>query len=113
MSRSSFNACYAGPSSRRRPKSSRCVTPHAWLERTYDFVPRVGLEPIREVVVNDSEGIAERLDAAVQHHVDTRVDPWTQGREPLSPGQFRTSLPLEVPPQVPSDRAESLLEGPW
>ena len=84
-----------------------------WLERTYDFVPRIGLETIRAIVVDDSEGIAERLDAAVQHHVDTHVDPWQQGKEPLSPGQFRTSLPLEVLPHVPSDRAESLLGGPW
>ena len=83
------------------------------MERTYDFVTRIGLETIRAIVVDDSEGIAERLDAAVQHHVDTHVDPWQQGKEPLSPGQFRTSLPLEVLPHVPSDRAESLLGGPW
>ena len=37
-----------------------------WLERTYAFVPRVGLDHIKAVVVEDSEGIAERLDAAVQ-----------------------------------------------
>ncbi len=84
-----------------------------WLERTYAFVPRVGLETIRAVVVDDSEGIADRLDAAVQEHADTFVDPWTQGREPLTPGQFRTSLPLEVLPHVPADRAETLLGGPW
>ena len=78
-----------------------------WLERTYAFVPRVGLDHIRAVVVDDSEGIAERLDAAVQEHVDTYVDPWPQGAAPATPGQFRTSLPLEVLPQVPSDRAES------
>ena len=53
-----------------------------WLERTYAFVPRVGLEHIRAVVVEDSEGIAERLDAAVQEHADRYVDPWTQGAEP-------------------------------
>ena len=64
-------------------------------------MPRVGLDHIRAVVVDDSEGIAERLDAAVQEHVDTYVDPWPQGAEPATPGQFRTSLPLEVLPQVP------------
>ena len=72
-----------------------------WLERTYAFVPRVGLDHIRAVVVEDSEGIADRLDAAVQEHADTYVDPWTTGPNPLTPGQFRTSLPLEVLPQVP------------
>ena len=78
----------------------------SWLERTYAWVPRVGIEHIRAVVVDDSEGIAERLDAAVQLHADTYVDPWTQGREPVTPGQFRTALPLEVLPHVPADRAD-------
>ena len=85
-----------------------------WLERTYAFVPRVGLDHIKAVVVEDSEGIAERLDAAVQEHVDSHVDPWSQqGGDPVTPGQFRTSLPLEVLPTVSADRAEQLLGGAW
>jgi nitrite reductase (NADH) large subunit len=84
-----------------------------WLERTYAFVPRVGLEHIRAVVVDDSERIAARLDAAVAEHADRYVDPWTQGADPVTPGQFRTSLPLEVLPRVPSERARELLGGPW
>ncbi len=84
-----------------------------WLERTYAWVPRVGIEHIRAVVVEDSEGIAERLDAAVQDHADRHVDPWTQGKDPLTPGQFRTSLPLEVLPRVPAGRATELLGGAW
>ncbi len=84
-----------------------------WLERTYAFVPRVGLELIRAVVVEDSEGIADRLDAEVERHAQNYVDPWTQGADPVEPGQFRTSLPLEVLPRVPSDRAENLLGGAW
>jgi nitrite reductase (NADH) large subunit len=83
-----------------------------WLERTYAFVPRVGLDRIKAVVVEDSEGIAERLDAAVQQHVDNHLDPWSHhGPDPATPGQFRTSLPLEVLPRVPADRAEQLLGG--
>ncbi len=72
-----------------------------WLERTYAFVPRVGIEQIRAVVVDDSEGIAERLDAAIQSSVDAYVDPWRERADPVTPGQFRTALPLEVLPQVP------------
>ena len=34
-----------------------------WLERTYAWVPRVGIEHIRAVVVDDSDGLAARLDA--------------------------------------------------
>jgi nitrite reductase (NADH) large subunit len=84
-----------------------------WLERTYTFVPRLGLDHIRAVVVEDSEGIAHRLDAAVQEHVDTYVDPWIDGNDPATPGQFRTALPLEVLPRVPSGRANELLGGAW
>nr|WP_294692882.1 nitrite reductase large subunit NirB [uncultured Friedmanniella sp.] len=84
-----------------------------WLERTYAWVPRVGIEHIRAVVVDDAEGIADRLDAAVQDHADRHVDPWTQGKDPVTPGQFRTALPLEVLPHVPEGRANELLGGPW
>jgi nitrite reductase (NADH) large subunit len=71
-----------------------------WLERTYAFVPRVGLDTIRAVVVDDAEGIATDLDARMQESVDAYVDPWLDRDNPRSPGQFRTSLPLEVLPKV-------------
>ena len=72
-----------------------------WLERTYAFVPRVGIEHLRSVILDDSEGIAARLDGAMQESVDNYVDPWSERDDPLTPGQFRTSLPLTVLPQVP------------
>ncbi|MGG7652478.1 nitrite reductase large subunit NirB [Kocuria rosea] len=72
-----------------------------WLERTYSFVPRMGLEHIRAVIVDDAEGIGERLDAAMQASIDEYSDPWVERDDPFTPGQFRTSLPLEVRPQVP------------
>ena len=31
-----------------------------WLERTYALVPRVGIEQIRAVVVDDADGLAAR-----------------------------------------------------
>jgi nitrite reductase (NADH) large subunit len=72
-----------------------------WLERTYAFVPRVGADFLREVIVEDSLGIAADLDARMQESVDAYKDPWQEGATPATPGQFRTSLPLEVLPQVP------------
>ena len=72
-----------------------------WLERTYAFVPRIGLDRLRSLIVDDSEGIAEQLDAAMAESVARYRDPWLEGREPADPGQFRTSLPLEVLPRVP------------
>ncbi|GAA2001482.1 NAD(P)/FAD-dependent oxidoreductase [Nakamurella flavida] len=72
-----------------------------WLERTYAFVPRVGLDFLKEVIVQDSLGIAADLDARIQEAVDAYSDPWKEGAAPATPGQFRSSLPLEVLPQVP------------
>ncbi|WP_448639815.1 nitrite reductase large subunit NirB [Geodermatophilus sp. URMC 63] len=73
-----------------------------WLERTYDFVPRVGLERIRSVVVEDAEGTCADLDIALQRSIDAYTDPWGQdGPEPATPGQFRPALPLLPLPQVP------------
>ena len=68
---------------------------------------------VRAVVVTDSEGIAERLDAEVAKHAENHRDPWQDGKNPASPGQFRASLPLEVLPHVPKNRAETLLGGSW
>src|SRR5215207_3786189 len=72
-----------------------------WLERTYAFVPRVGIDRIRTVVVDDADGVAAELDARMQKSVDAYRDPWQDGRNPVSQGQFRTSLPLLPLPQVP------------
>jgi nitrite reductase (NADH) large subunit len=71
-----------------------------WLERTYTWVPRIGIDKIRAVIVDDSDGIAARLDADMQKAVDAYTDPWTERDEPVTPGQFRTSLPLTPLPQV-------------
>jgi len=72
-----------------------------WLERTYTWVPRYGIDRIRSVVVDDAEGIAAELDANMQRSVDAYRDPWLDGKEPASPGQFRSSLPLIPLPLVP------------
>jgi nitrite reductase (NADH) large subunit len=55
-------------------------------ERTYDFVPRVGLEQIREVVLSEETGAALRerfrlAKAAVS-------DPWLERDDPYHPRQF-------------------------
>jgi len=73
-----------------------------WLERTYDFVPRIGLERIKAVLLEDSEGIVADLDAGMQQSIDAYTDPWGQdGKAPATPGQFRTALPLVDLPLVP------------
>ncbi|HEY6079742.1 MAG TPA: NAD(P)/FAD-dependent oxidoreductase, partial [Polyangiaceae bacterium] len=65
-----------------------------YLERTYGFVARVGVEKIRSVVIDDSEGIAERLDAALQRSVDAHRDPWLEADAPATANQFKQLLPI-------------------
>ena len=72
-----------------------------WLERTYAFVPRIGIERIREIILADSDGIAADLDARMQESIDAYRDPWLERNEPASSGQFRTALPLIPLPLVP------------
>ncbi len=59
-----------------------------YLERTYDFVERIGIEKVRAVVVQDEEGIAARLDAAMEAAVDAYADPWGEANDPVHPLQF-------------------------
>ena len=59
-----------------------------YLERTYGFVERVGIEHLRSVLLDDSEGICERLDADIQAAVDAYKDPWLEAEIPVHPNQF-------------------------
>lgn len=59
-----------------------------YKERTHSFVERVGLDKIRAVVVDDSEGIAEQLDEALQQSVDVVADPWLEASKPKTTNQF-------------------------
>jgi len=63
-----------------------------YLERTYGFVERVGIEHLRQVLVQDSEGICERLDQEIQAAVDAYVDPWQEAIKPATPAQFAEAL---------------------
>ncbi len=64
-----------------------------YLERTYSFVPRVGIDRIRAIVMEDSEGIADRLDVAMQESVDAYFDPWREAYTPKTSHQFTSTLP--------------------
>ncbi len=63
-----------------------------YLERTYGFVERVGIERIKEIVVKDSEGIAAQLDASMQLSVDAYYDPWKEAHTPKTANQFSALL---------------------
>ncbi|MBJ8337603.1 NAD(P)/FAD-dependent oxidoreductase [Antrihabitans sp. YC3-6] len=72
-----------------------------WLERTYAFVPRVGIDELQRLLVTDEDGIAAGLEERMQIAVDGYTDPWLQRDDPRSPAQFAPSLPLLPLPQVP------------
>ncbi|HWH11010.1 MAG TPA: nitrite reductase large subunit NirB [Solirubrobacteraceae bacterium] len=59
-----------------------------WLERTYAFMDRIGLDAVRAVVVEDRDGDGERLDAALEHSLAAYQDPWLEGRQPVTANQF-------------------------
>ncbi|MFO0935465.1 MAG: nitrite reductase large subunit NirB [Gemmataceae bacterium] len=68
-----------------------------WIERTYDFVPRVGIEKIREIIVNDSLGIGSELDAEVAKTEAAFVDPWLERNRPVYAGQFEEPKMIPLP----------------
>jgi nitrite reductase (NADH) large subunit len=72
-----------------------------WLERTYDFVPRVGLDELKALLVEDRDGIVAGLEERMQAAVDAYADPWSEGRSPVTTGQFADALPLIPLPLVP------------
>ena len=76
-----------------------------YLERTYGFLERVGVEKIRAIVVEDSEGIAARLDAAIQESVDAYVDPWLEANQNATPNQFISQIAPVSPPAIESGKA--------
>jgi nitrite reductase (NADH) large subunit len=68
-----------------------------WMERTYDFVPRVGIERLREVVVDDALGLGEYFDAEVQKTMAAYVDPWLERDNPAYAGQFEDVRLVPLP----------------
>ena len=62
-----------------------------YLERTYDFVERLGIEKLRQILVDDSEGICERLASEMDAAVDAYKDPWLESEAPIHPNQFVTA----------------------
>jgi len=67
-----------------------------YLERTYGFVERVGIERLRQLLIDDVDGICQQLDHDIQASVDAYVDPWQEASQPVTPAQFMDVLqPVE------------------
>jgi len=63
-----------------------------YKERTYTFLERLGIERIRAVVVDDTDGIAAELDAAMKQSTDATYDPWKEADAPKTVNQFATAI---------------------
>jgi nitrite reductase (NADH) large subunit len=65
-----------------------------YLERTHGLVVRIGIEKIRAVIVEDSEGIAERLDREIAASKAPYRDPWKEIYTSEKAKQFEPLLPV-------------------
>lgn len=59
-----------------------------YLERTYGFVERIGIDVLKSVLVEDSLGICAQLDQRIQEAVDAYKDPWLEAEVPAYENQF-------------------------
>ena len=59
-----------------------------YLERSYGFLERVGIDNLRKILIEDSLGICAQLDAEIQKAVDAYLDPWQEAVEPTHHAQF-------------------------
>jgi nitrite reductase (NADH) large subunit len=59
-----------------------------YTERSYGFVQRVGIERLRAILVDDSEGEVARLDREIEAAVAAYRDPWQERDHPHEPTQF-------------------------
>ncbi|MGH7933361.1 MAG: nitrite reductase large subunit NirB [Candidatus Binataceae bacterium] len=66
-----------------------------YAERSYGFVERLGIERLRTLLVEDSEGEAARLDQEIEAAIAAYRDPWIEGRQPYEPGQFAEATAVE------------------
>jgi nitrite reductase (NADH) large subunit len=69
-----------------------------YLERTYDFVPRIGIERLREILIEDKEGICQGLDERMAASIDAAIDPWIEDvKSPKYAGQFAAVRSVSLP----------------
>ncbi len=62
-----------------------------YMERTYGFLERIGVERLREVLMDDVDGLCDRLDEDIQAAVEAYFDPWKEGQNPVHQNQFVTA----------------------
>ncbi|MDO8794221.1 MAG: nitrite reductase large subunit NirB [Vicinamibacterales bacterium] len=66
-----------------------------YLERSYDFVERLGIEKVRKETIYAPEAARQGLHERLAKSKAKAVDPWLEGRTPRTPGQFGAIPTLE------------------
>jgi nitrite reductase (NADH) large subunit len=69
-----------------------------YLERTYDFVERVGIEKIRKETVYAPDAMRAGLLDRLCKSKARAVDPWLEGRAPVNTTQFAPLQPMDEVP---------------
>lgn len=68
-----------------------------YLERSYGFVQRLGIEKLRDILVHDTEGVCARLDAEIEQAVAAYRDPWaTDAATPVHKSQFANPIQVDI-----------------
>lgn len=67
-----------------------------YLERTYGFVERLGINVLKGILVEDSLGICSQLDERIEEAVAAYRDPWKEAETPAYPFQFEGPRLVEV-----------------
>ena len=66
-----------------------------YLERTYDFVERIGIEKIRRETVYATDSARQQLRERFARSKARAVDPWLERNAPRTAGQFGALQPIE------------------
>ncbi len=66
-----------------------------YLERTYDFVERVGIEKVRKETVYAPDPVRQALLDRLGKSKARAKDAWLEGREPKHPTQFIPLIPID------------------
>ncbi|HYP07714.1 MAG TPA: nitrite reductase large subunit NirB [Bryobacteraceae bacterium] len=67
-----------------------------YLERTYDFVERLGIEKVRKETVYAPESQRKKLLSRLRKAKALSRDAWTEGEQPVNPTQFVQIEPMEA-----------------
>jgi nitrite reductase (NADH) large subunit len=71
-----------------------------YLERTYDFVERLGIEKVRKATIYAPESEREALLDRLRKSKARATDAWLEGQAPKHPTQFVPLVPLDTPVKV-------------